>query len=321
MAANDSCTVDCPACKSTYVRKIATHKTEIIGDVMRFCLYECKDCGLEFWHPRRVDSRLYEGDVFGLYSHIHEGASANKPHYMSFLRRARSVKQGRNTLLDVGCGDGSFLLQAYRIGFDVWGIDFDRKSVTAARNKGLFHVEHVSLEDFVKMARKIKQRFDIITMFEVLEHQADPILFITQVRDLLKRNGMIGGTVPNSRRYLANLDRANNVGDYPPHHFLWWSKDSLKKFLKSNGFGKVMVISESYFEITSLSGWWATVIFHKLFGHRHGQLISDVTRSGLKSKAFRYLCRIFCLPLALLTIDKFKSRGEKLYFEAVKEVD
>ena len=72
----------------------------------------------------------------------------------------------------MGCGDGRFLRHAKEQGFEVWGIDFDKKSVENVKsNLGIDTVFAMSLEEFHEYANEKNLKFDVITFFEVLEHQ------------------------------------------------------------------------------------------------------------------------------------------------------
>jgi len=136
----------------------------------------------------------------------------------------------KGVLLDIGCGDGVFLKEVQTLGFEVWGIDFDKKSVKVAKEKfKLKNVYPMSLEEFVEFANKRGLKFDVITFFEVLEHQDNPVGFMNNVKNLLKPGGYIAGTVPNRDRPLVSLDRKYvNTADFPPHHFLYFNKSSLE---------------------------------------------------------------------------------------------
>jgi hypothetical protein len=62
------------------------------------------------------------------------------------------------------------------------------------------------------------------------------------VKGLLKEGGYIAGSVPNRKRLFVEMDLKDYFHwDYPPHHFLWFSKSSLEKALNFSGFKYVEV--------------------------------------------------------------------------------
>jgi SAM-dependent methyltransferase len=81
-------------------------------------------------------------------------------------------------------------------------------------------------------------RFDVITFFEVLEHQANPSGFMKNVRRLLRSGGIISGSVPNRKRLKFMADEK---WDRPPYHYTSWDSDTLHRFLSMNGFTSICV--------------------------------------------------------------------------------
>jgi 2-polyprenyl-3-methyl-5-hydroxy-6-metoxy-1,4-benzoquinol methylase len=168
-------------------------------------LYHCKGCSLQFWSPLRIIHEFYESEVFAFYEGFHTGLNAKISYNHLAFFNYLPLRKGR--LLDVGCGDGVFLKEAQRIGFEVYGIDFDKKSVETAKSQfGLINTFAMSLDEFI--AWFPNQRFDIITIFKVLEHQDNPKDFIEKLRKLLKPGGYIAGSVPNRERVFADKDRS-----------------------------------------------------------------------------------------------------------------
>lgn len=83
------------------------------------------------------------------------------------------------------------------------GIDFDKRSIENARRRfGFNNLYTKTLEEFVSYAETNDLSFDVITFFEVLEHQGRPLEFINNVRKVLKADGYIAGSVPNRERLL-----------------------------------------------------------------------------------------------------------------------
>jgi SAM-dependent methyltransferase len=76
------------------------------------------------------------------------------------------------------------------------------------------------------------EKFDMVTFFEVLEHQAAPLEFLQKVKTCLRPRGTIALSVPNRERWKTGPD----VLDYPPNHFLRWNAAALRSFLSAQGF-------------------------------------------------------------------------------------
>jgi SAM-dependent methyltransferase len=147
--------------------------------------------------------------------------------HKQFLNENISAK----TLLDIGCGRGTFLNEARKRGYLVAGIDFDRLNVELAKTRfGLNEVKAETLEVFVQ--KNPRKRFDVITFFEVLEHLPDPREFLRTVRSLLNPGGYIALSVPNRNRYIDTIAYL----DHPPYHLTRWTGKALQCVLMLEGF-------------------------------------------------------------------------------------
>jgi SAM-dependent methyltransferase len=152
-----------------------------------------------------------------------------EPGHRYFLADAAAPRAGE--LLDIGCGTGNFLAAAREAGYKVSGIELDRNAARFVKEK--LKIETVfpfPISDFA--AQQPASRFDVITFFEVLEHQANPEEFMRSVRSCLRPGGAIALSVPNRERWLTGPD----VLDYPPNHFLRWNAAALRSFLGKHGF-------------------------------------------------------------------------------------
>lgn len=88
----------------------------------------------------------------------------------------------------------------------------------------------MSLDEFVEFAKDKNLKFDVVTFFEVLEHQDKPKQFLENVGKLLKPNGFIAGSVPNRDFILKEINWKYFSVDYPPHHFLRFSSKASPTF-------------------------------------------------------------------------------------------
>jgi SAM-dependent methyltransferase len=159
-----------------------------------------------------------------------------EPGHKYFLGEPLAPKRGE--LLDIGCGTGNFLSAARDLGYEVTGIELDGNAAAFAKKKtGLQRVFPLSVLEFERQYPG--KKFDFISFFEVLEHQAEPKEFLGHVRSCLRPGGYIALSVPNRERWLTGPD----VLDYPPNHFLRWNVGSLNKFLDVHGF-EILTVQE-----------------------------------------------------------------------------
>ena len=202
------------------------------------------------------DARWYEQ----MYGGRDEKLLPLEPGHKFFLADARAPRRGE--LLDIGCGTGNFLAAAREAGYQVSGTELDRNAARFAKEQaGLEQVFPLTIAEFAD--KYPDKKFDVVTFFEVLEHQAAPVAFLQNVKACLRPRGYIALSVPNRERWLTGPD----VLDYPPNHFLRWNARALKALLQAQGF-----------EILSLRQQPAGV------GHT-AQMINMALRTGLSRSA------------------------------------
>src|SRR6267154_2735512 len=209
----------CPACGEMA-------REPVVETFGKHDLFGCVTCGLQFWEPREMpDARWYER----MYGGRDEKLLPLEPGHKYFLADPLAPRNG--DLLDIGCGTGTFLAAARDSGFRVSGTELDRNAARFAKERlDLQRVLPLTISEFTE--RNAEERFDVVTFFEVLEHQAAPVEFLQKVKACVRPGGMIALSVPNRERWLTGPD----VLDYPPNHFLRWNAAALRNFLSSQGF-------------------------------------------------------------------------------------
>lgn len=231
----------CPSCHSTELKGPVQYYREP-GIEHDFSRLQCLACGIEFWTPLIMPPASYYEDAGGEYAEFHEDSSYKIRwwHKTFFEKFPRLRIKGK--ILDIGCADGRILKELQLQGWDVYGLDFDSKSVEIAKRRiGNDRVFSCSLEEFIN--NSVPHSFDLITFFEVLEHQTDPVHFMENVKKILKPDGMIAGSVPNTDRYI--VDKRFSP-DNPPHHFTMWRKQQLFNFFSRSGYSSLEIFNTRY---------------------------------------------------------------------------
>ena len=143
------------------------------------------------------------------------------------------VRQGAS-LLDVGCGAGDLLEAAVELGFDARGIDISEASAERCRARGLDAVAG----DF--LTHDFGRKFDVITMWDVMEHLRDPAAFLARVRELLTPGGMFFAKVPGfgelSVAISKHVPRTAGVLIDAPDHIQYFDQASLGALAARMGF-------------------------------------------------------------------------------------
>jgi len=149
----------------------------------------------------------------------------------------------KGTLLDVGCGIGDFLAEAQKRGWQVKGLDISRSAKIAAKETYGLDVEVGSLDN-VPFA---PASFDVITLWDVIEHIRKPVENLNYACRLLKKGGILVLKTPNERGLFKQsvLTLYRIFGEqasfllkyvyYLPHYFSY-SEKSLNLLLRRSGF-------------------------------------------------------------------------------------
>ena len=149
---------------------------------------------------------------------------------MRHLRKENTKKR----LLDVGCGNGGFLLLARSAGWDVVGVDPDSEAVEAARIQDL----DVRLGGVEALDPSIEQ-FDTITLSHVIEHVHQPVEVLQACHRLLRPGGFLWIETPNIASQGHRLFDASWRGLEPPRHLVLFTLESMRSALSTAGFAEV----------------------------------------------------------------------------------
>jgi 2-polyprenyl-3-methyl-5-hydroxy-6-metoxy-1,4-benzoquinol methylase len=137
----------------------------------------------------------------------------------------------RGTLLDIGCGNGDFLITAKLMGYSVYGIEIDLQAFTAASKRGL-NVWHGSYE----ILDNINIKFDYIVCSHVVEHVHNPLHFLNMVSKSTKSSSMLMLSWPNPNSIVLKWFKKYWRGLEAPRHLCLPSTGSVINELTKLGF-------------------------------------------------------------------------------------
>lgn len=139
-----------------------------------------------------------------------------------------SEHQKRGSILDVGAGTGDFLLQARAEGWKAFGVEPSQRARERALSKGLPLKEEIDTD--------LQEKYDVITMWHVLEHVPDYHAEIEKLKKLLKPGGLLVIAVPNFLSYDALQYKAFWAGYDVPRHLWHFSRTGIKNAVSGQGF-------------------------------------------------------------------------------------
>ena len=189
-----------------------------------FAILTCRKCGLGHTDPQPTNLDAYYGmDYYGS-RHGPTAAYCLKRSLRIIAHASNKTKRGR--LLDVGCGDGSFLLAAGAAGWRVTGTELNPHP---ARLLGLDVKESITeIGD--------AEKFDCITMWHTLEHFRDIKSTLTSLERLLSPNGRLIIAIPDNGSLQARLLGAKWLHLDVPRHLYHFDNHSLRVSLAGTGF-------------------------------------------------------------------------------------
>ncbi len=165
-------------------------------------------------------------------AHLLPGGGASFAARVMFL----PAPKASSTLLDVGCGGGDFIALMRELGWTVSGVETDPLAVSRARARGLdVHLGDLSTADLADKA------FDAITMAHVIEHVHEPALLLARSRELLKGNGKLVLTTPNSDSWGHRHFDRDWRGLEPPRHIHVFNRDNIATLLHMAGLYPVRI--------------------------------------------------------------------------------
>jgi len=132
-------------------------------------------------------------------------------------------------LLDIGASYGYFC-EAAKNHFNVAGIDVSKDAVEEAKKAGL----KVECGDYLN--KKYSTKFDLITMWDTVEHLVFPDKYFKKIHSDLRKNGILVLTTGDIGTPLPKFQKDNWRLIHPPTHLYYFSKQTMFAMLEKNGF-------------------------------------------------------------------------------------
>lgn len=196
----------------------------------------------------------------------------------------------RKRLLDVGCGNGQFLVQMQQLGWEVAGVEPDPEAVCLAKK----HLGSGIFQGTLEKAKFPDDSFDAITMNHVIEHVPNPIELLVECRRDLKPGGKLVVVTPNIRSLVRCLFGKYWSGWEVPLHFFLFSPKALKKCSEQTGLHiqELRTVSKAVRYI-----WYASRLLRKDRinpGGNPGQISPQFTFEGIMFWVIEYmLCQLY----------------------------
>jgi 2-polyprenyl-3-methyl-5-hydroxy-6-metoxy-1,4-benzoquinol methylase len=228
------------------------HMCAVCGNNIFFFLFshhndwqvkKCSRCGLVQVHPvpsEKEVAALYHEDM----GHFEPYLAQLPVHEAYFGEKVRQIQRFRkNTskslkLLDIGCALGVLLSESKKEGFVPLGIDISHDAVEYCKKHRLTAIEGTMQSLKKKLG---KATFNVVTAFEIIEHERDPLGMVKRIYEVLNNGGMAIITTPNHGGMWRKLMGKWWFGYQHPEHLFFFDPASITYLFKKAGFKTVRV--------------------------------------------------------------------------------
>ena len=240
--------MNCYLCEKSNLKII---RTRLRYGIKRNVL-QCQNCGIVYLEPQKENLvEFYKKDYRKLYTPVigevlnsKESFDIYLPFQQARLDLIKEILNPEMRALDIGCSSGHFLYTLKRHVREVIGIEFNEENAKFVNEVLGINVYTSSIEN----TDIPLEHFDLITVFQVLEHIDEPINFLEAISKYLKPNGFLYIEVPNINDALISLYCVESYCDFwfiEPHIF-YYSLQTLSLLLKKAGFKGSVKTIQSY---------------------------------------------------------------------------
>lgn len=262
-----------------------------------FAVVTCNNCSLHFIPPyyrKKIQYTQYKNaDVTAAVRAGNNWIKIQR-HKLRFKFIQKFIKSGK--LFDLGAGWGHFMLAGKELGYDVYGVEISEQPYLYCVNDLKLPVDHI---DFFEMDEA--KKFDLITMWDVLEHIDKADEFLAKCAKLTKPNGYLFLQVPQIDSYFAKRHK-DNWKMMGLDHVNYFGKETITKILERNGYEVVKI--KSSFEI-KLFIMYTLLPFIKKFKSNKKQTTAQANTSINAAERQQYFNKFTDKPMWQLKLFVF----------------
>jgi ubiquinone/menaquinone biosynthesis C-methylase UbiE len=263
----------------------------------------CDDCGLVYQNPQPCQDEIRRS-----YPQRYRAVQQAHTffHRYGLIKRARLITRYKRPgfLLDVGCGDGSFMhFMQQDLNWKTIGTETESPGpLPEAILQPSLDIRYGRLEQLAFP----ENSFDAVTLWDVLEHLQNPRDTLKEARRILKREGILVLRLPNLDSWDARLFRQYWAGYDAPRHLFVFSQKTLVRMLEQTGFSIVESRSDigNYLNFVKSVQFWLT-------GHKSNPAGRKIMIAVLRSLP----ARLLAYPINLMKDSNM--RGSEMVIVAV----
>lgn len=230
----------CPACHGTKIHEVLICKDYTVSKE-DFSVWHCDTCSLRFTQDVATEEKIgpyYQSEEYISHSNTSKGLINRVYQWVRNYTIKKKVsliqkQSGKSTgsILDVGCGTGEFLAGMKSAGWAVQGLEPDEGARTQASS--ITGTSVGEPDDLFSLS----QKYDVITMWHVLEHVHRLHEYLDRFQELLAEGGVILIAVPNYTSTDATHYQEHWAAYDVPRHLYHFSPKSIDHLMAGHGFG------------------------------------------------------------------------------------
>ncbi len=202
-----------------------------LPDRIHYRIVKCKECGLVRSDP--IADPVMLGRLYRQSAVTYTEEATNIRHtYGRCLARLNEYGVHKKSLMEIGCGNGFFLEEALKQGYEnVRGVEPSQSAVEEASPS----IRSGIICDVMRPGIFASEQFDVICMFQVLDHIPDPAGLLDECKRMLKPGGFVLCLNHNVAALSARLMRSHSPIVDIEHTFLY-SPTTATQLFKARGF-------------------------------------------------------------------------------------
>lgn len=276
----------CPLCGSNRTESLFEGSDFLYGAPIQAEIMQCRQCGLAYLWPQPDESSENYPEEYAPY--VAQQDSSDIAYSIGYqrglVRKAKLASAHQNgPLLDIGCAAGQWLavLQSYASGHLLWGMDIRREPVKKATRLP-------SIEGWVGTATRLPlldETLSVVTMWHVLEHLRYPVVTLSEISRVLRKDGTLILACPLLDSLEAEIFGPYWAGYDSPRHLFFYSRETLQRILREAGFelSEIPGVVYGFNSARISSAFWLGR--HKFFRHNPGFLRGAAAMIGVSVAA------------------------------------
>lgn len=194
-------------------------------------IVKCKNCGLMYVNPIRPHKEIIEEYATGSDETFISQNDARVDTFKKYLKILDSKFPKKGKVLDIGTAGGAFLKAVKEDGWDCEGIEPNRWMAEWAMKRYGVKIHIGTLDDF----KGKNEAYDVITLWDVLEHVPNPMNTLEKCNSLLKKEGLLIVNYPDIGSIISKIMRSKWVFLLSVHLY-YFDRKTIREYLKKTKF-------------------------------------------------------------------------------------